>query len=460
MFDIIYGLAVPPGRAALHLLRVSGPGCCAVLSPLWKGKNLQPRRATYVLLANNKGEIIDDVVATYFPGPNSYSGEDSIEITSHGNPIILSKVMNAVELLGCRMAKPGEFTQRAYLNGKLDLTQAEAINQIIHAESENGLILARSAANGLLSEEIQAIRVLLIQALSFLEAHIDFSEDEVGGYSPLEVSPKIQAVAERLQRLHGTYSDGRKLREGVHVALAGKPNAGKSSLFNSLLKSERAIVTDIPGTTRDVLEEKFRIEGRDFVLFDTAGLRESNDTVEQIGVQRSRRTLAGADIVLYLLDGQSDVEEIMAELQEFHSRHPDVTTRTSVCLSKFDLWADAPFANQKIDILREKLFCAVDAFSTENTGWILKCLCDSFDAQSTMNLLSRMPVLISERQKFSVEDALALLQEVQEHLGRNDYPERIASLLNSTLRSLNGIIGEVSVDEVLHVIFSSFCIGK
>ncbi|MBX9703907.1 MAG: tRNA uridine-5-carboxymethylaminomethyl(34) synthesis GTPase MnmE [Silvanigrellaceae bacterium] len=315
---LIFALATPNYRSAIHLHRVSGVGVFEALTPFlafpksrqpfslqylqWPTNASSQAKVFYLFLLDQQRELLDDAIVTFFKGPHSFTGEDTIEISLHGNPLLSAKLQSLLRAIGMRDAQPGEFTQRAYLQGKLDLVQAEGINQLIHSETLGGIEIARQAVEGLLSKEMLFLREKLIEILSYLEAHIDFSVDEVGSYTPASLLPILFEIQKRLTLLIDSYATGLKIRSGLKIALFGEPNAGKSSLYNALLRAEKAIVTDIPGTTRDVLESPLTIHGKDFLLLDTAGIRKSEDIVEKIGIERSLKALHEADILCYLID--------------------------------------------------------------------------------------------------------------------------------------------------------------
>ncbi len=312
----IFALATPNLISALHLHRLSGNGVFKLLSSqvflprsekyldlnncLINNNNNKPY-TRYVLIKDKQGSLIDDVILTLYPNPKSFTGEDVIEISTHGNPLLSQQLHSLFRSLGMRDAKAGEFTQRAVLNGKLDLAQAEGINQLIHAESFGAVELARNNVEGILSKETLEIRNELIKLLAYLEAHIDFAPDEVGDYKPQELLPQVQQIKNKLTSLFKSYENGIKIREGLKIVLCGKPNSGKSSLYNALLKHDKAIVTPIAGTTRDVLEDRLLIDNKEFVLLDTAGVRDTADVVEKIGVERTLRAAKAADIICYLI---------------------------------------------------------------------------------------------------------------------------------------------------------------
>lgn len=478
--DAIFALVVPAGRAALHLHRVSGPGCVELLAPalfrpaLGSGAGagstpgapgVSPRAAPIPLAAGvhylhvrDADGLVDDAVVTVFRAPRSFTGEDTVEIGTHGNPLIAARLQRLFRSLRLREARPGEFTQRAFLNGKLDLAQAEAVREIIHAETQGGIELARRVTEGVLSNEMKALRDALVGVLAHLEAHIDFAEDEVGAFDASSHVRSLEALAARLAEVAGTYEAGVRVREGVRVALCGEPNAGKSTLFNALLRSDRAIVTPSPGTTRDVLEERLDIGPRSFVLCDTAGLREADDPVERIGVQRTRATLATCDVACLVIDGARAVAAALTDARALRALRAAVPA--FVVLTRADQSPDParPWVDSRVAL--EGAGFRVAVAGAGRTREVEEALASLYDDVTGAGAPARSAVLISERQRNAVAKARALLSEAADLLRAGAYPEMVASVLIEANRSLVEVVGEISVDDVLEGLFSSFCIGK
>ncbi|MCA2959449.1 MAG: tRNA uridine-5-carboxymethylaminomethyl(34) synthesis GTPase MnmE [Silvanigrellales bacterium] len=474
--DVFFALSVPPGRAALHLHRISGPGCRALVAPALRtpsGTRLCETTwvagVRYLHLVDESDGLIDDVVVTTFVAPHSYTGDDTIEIATHGNPLLSARLQQRLRQLGLRDARPGEFTQRAFLNGKLDLAQAEAVNLLIHAETAGGIELARAVTEGSLSRETRALRERLVKALAHIEAHIDFSDDEVGVLDADAFLPELEALAKNLEEVAATYERGRKVRDGVRLALCGAPNAGKSTLFNALLQSDRAIVTDIPGTTRDVLEERFALSGRDFVVCDTAGLRDTDDVVEKMGVERSRRAAREADVLCFVGDGSRTDFELELELRVLLKNDVPVL----IALTKADLWRreGMPFEPEpelqtrlvRTERLRDRIGLPqgrVVATAPDDVHSLEAALIALYDTLTAAPGARSSAVLISARQRDAIAKAKAEVQEAIALLRTQDYPEKAASALLAANRSLVSVVGEISADDVLGSIFATFCIGK
>ncbi len=469
----IFALATPHEAAALHLHRCSGDEVFAKLSRHFYFPNSQKKVdltllstesngkpvSRYLWMKNSTGQLIDDVVVTLFPSPHSYTGENIIEISSHGNYLLTQKIHSLFRECGLFDAKPGEFTQRAVLLGKIDLSQAEGIKQLIEAESYGSLDIARNNMEGKLSKETMQLKEAISNLLAYLEAHIDFAPDEVGNYEPESLLPAIRSIHEQLQILLNSYQTGIKIREGLKVVLSGEPNAGKSSLYNALLKKERAIVTPIAGTTRDVLEDRLLIQNKEFVLLDTAGLRETIDPIEKIGVQRSKDSIRDAHIVCYVIDSskKEDTDLFSEEINLFLNTLSKEKTAV-IIFNKIDL-----ITLEKLESLQQ----AFPQFKGISTLFLDQFNIDTF-LHTLLNChhhlvgpnITNAAILISQRQQDKVSLARDLVQEAQVLILEKDYPEKIASLLQQALIQLQEIIGEINLDSIYEKIFSSFCVGK
>ncbi|WP_158999677.1 tRNA uridine-5-carboxymethylaminomethyl(34) synthesis GTPase MnmE [Pigmentibacter ruber] len=489
--DPIFALSSANARSAIHIHRISGINLLPYFQGyLFKIKSNEVLNVSmiqeqisskpylqYLYIKDAEGNILDDVLFTFFKAPKSYTGEDIIEISSHGNPLISSLLQRLFRHLGLRDALPGEFTQRAYLNGKIDLVQAEGINQLIHAETMGGIQLARDSVAGELSKETEEVKNVLIEIMAYLEAHIDFAPDEVGDYQPESLMPLMKQALAKLQNLLNSYSSGLRAREGVKIALVGKPNAGKSSLYNALLKFERAIVTHIPGTTRDILEDRLIIRNKDFVLIDTAGIRETEDTVEKIGVERSIKTLSKADVICLIISLENvyikNIKKFLEETLVQFLLHSDFSPEQIILpvFSKMDLMPKEIFENILnfySEVINDKKFLHLENILSK------KCIfCSHNDTESLSSQLVKLhdqltgllghknnPTLISERQRNKIEIAVKNLKEGIDLIYKKDYPEKISSVINQGRQSLQEVVGEIQLDQVLEKIFSTFCIGK
>lgn len=467
-------------RHALHLHRLSGKNVFALLVPhLFFAKSQKPFQyaahfvqnpqaplTRYVVIRNQSGHKIDDVIVTLYPAPHSYTGEEMMEVSTHGNPLISSQFFSLLRTLGFRDAQAGEFTQRAVLNGKLDLTQAEGVHALILADSWGAVELAHNNLSGLLTSEVKKLRALFIDILAYLEAHIDFAPDEVGQYSPENLLPTFYSLTSQLTTLLGSYESGLKMREGVKVVLCGAPNAGKSTLYNALLKSDRAIVTPIAGTTRDVLEDKLCIGDKDFVLLDTAGLRDTNDIVEKMGVERSFARIEQADVVCFVIDVTTCLtpQEFATHLQVLlKSSTMRTHTRQIVVANKIDQLSSEALAQFKECTLETKpwgLNVHLVLTSQQQCAALVQALVEAHTALTQTHDHKETAMLISQRQKDKVTRALNGVQEAEQLLRARDYPEKVAFVLNEAKASLEEVVGQIGTEEVFDAVFSAFCIGK
>ncbi|HEY3131529.1 MAG TPA: tRNA uridine-5-carboxymethylaminomethyl(34) synthesis GTPase MnmE, partial [Acidobacteriota bacterium] len=301
--ETIVALATPPGRSAIAVVRISGPDTLAYLKRLAHKDSFVPRHATLVDIKDPQScEKIDTCLVQYFPQPHSYTGEDLCEISCHGSTVLAGRLLESLLVLGARFAQPGEFTLRAFINGKMDLAQAEAVRDLVNAQTEYQARVAREQLEGKLSLSLQPLKQRLVEVISFLETAVEFVEDDVGEIPRADQSKKLSAICDELEKMEATYQFGKFIHDGFRLAIVGRPNVGKSSLFNALLESDRAIVTEIPGTTRDPITESIHVHGIPVRLTDTAGIRPSVDRVERIGIERSHQAAGEADVLLVVLD--------------------------------------------------------------------------------------------------------------------------------------------------------------
>jgi tRNA modification GTPase len=442
--DTIAAIATAPGRGGVGVIRISG----ADLKPLAEaivGKLPLPRYATYANFKAADGAVLDQGLALYFPGPGSFTGEDVLELQGHGGPVIMRLLLQRCVELGARLAEPGEFTKRAFLNDKLDLAQAEAVADLIDASSEQAARSAVRSLQGAFSTEVTALVEQLINLRMLVEATLDFPEEDIDFLEAANAVGKLQDIMQQLTRVLQTARQGAILREGIHVALIGQPNVGKSSLMNSLAGDEVAIVTDIAGTTRDTIRELIHIDGVPMHIIDTAGLRETSDQVEQIGIERTWKAIDKADIALLLLDSRHGLTE--AE-QTILTRLPSSLKLLKV-FNKIDLSGEQPglgeldgipvvYLSAKqhigIDLLRQQLLQAV-GYRSEGEGVFMA-------RERHLNAIHRA--------RKSLETAHQNWQQI----------ELFAEELRLAQHALSEITGEFSADDLLGEIFSRFCIGK
>ncbi|MBC6906134.1 tRNA uridine-5-carboxymethylaminomethyl(34) synthesis GTPase MnmE [Saccharophagus sp. K07] len=445
----IAAVATAPGRGGVGIVRVSGPKVSDIARRLL-GKLPQPRYAHYGPFFSADGEILDHGIALFFPNPHSFTGEDVLELQGHGGPVVLDCILQAVLACGAQLAKPGEFTERAFLNDKIDLTQAEAIADLIEASSVAAAKQAVQSLQGAFSKEIHALVEDLIHLRMYVEASIDFPEEEVDFLSDGKIAADLDELLQRLDTIFLTARQGVVIRDGMKVVIAGRPNAGKSSLLNALAERDIAIVTDIAGTTRDVLKEHIQIDGMPLHIFDTAGLRESDDAVEQIGIQRAWQEIASADRILLLVDASASQNQELDHHwnQLLQAPHRDKLT---LVFNKSDRLT-SPFQPPELDLP----YLLISA----KTGAGLQNLKDHL--KQVMSFQGTLEGGFSARRRH-----LDALQRARDYLlaGRDQLQQYAAGeLLAEDLRraqeSLGEITGAFSSDDLLGRIFSGFCIGK
>ncbi len=450
--DTIAAQATAPGRAGVGIIRVSGPQAATVANALL-GRQPRARHAEYLPFLAADGSVLDQGIALYFPGPNSFTGEDVLELQGHGGPVLLDMLLRRIlQLPGLRIAKPGEFSERAFLNDKLDLTQAEAIADLIDASSEQAARSAMQSLQGEFSRQIHALVEKVIYLRMYVEAAIDFPDEEIDFLSDGKVAGDLAAIRADLTHIQQQATQGSILREGMKVVIAGRPNAGKSSLLNALAGREAAIVTDIAGTTRDVLREHIHIDGMPLHIIDTAGLREATDKVEQIGIERAWQEILQADRVLFMVDGTTtDATDPVAIWPDFIALIPE-SLGISVIRNKADLTGETPGASEggKYPLFR---LSAKDQTGLDALREHLKA-CMGFDANVEGSFIARRRHLDALNR---ASEHLAIgEQQLHDHLAG----ELLAEELRLTQQHLNEITGEFSSDDLLGRIFSSFCIGK
>lgn len=406
------------------------------------------------------GVVIDEVVVTVFRNPTSYTGEDVVEVSCHGGSFIARRILEALVGFGARVAAPGEFTKRAFLNGKLDLAQAEAVAELISARSEMARRVSLDQLSGGISKKIGALRDSLVSALALLELELDFVEEGIELADKGQIEEKLAEAVSEIDRLIATYTAGKMLREGIRVVLAGSPNVGKSSLMNALLNEDRAIVTDIPGTTRDVIEEGIAIGGLQFILSDTAGVRATIDIVEQQGVERAERKIRNSDILLLIVDPSRPIADPeISAMQRVLGEVKDSSSHCIIVLNKSDLGMFAE-NEAKIDQI-SKGFPKIGI--SAKTGLGLKMLEEMMVAQARSGSMdaSEAGVLVTSlRHKDALVRARASLDLARNAVAEGRSAEFVAVDLRQGLESLGEIVGVTTTDDILQAIFSKFCIGK
>lgn len=445
MSDTIAALATAPGRAALAIVRISGPGTAPILWELTRTQ-INARRASVRRLSHD-GMLIDEALVLWMPGPNSYSGEDMAELQLHGGPGVVGAALEAVTALGARLAQPGEFTRRAFANGRLDLAQAEAVADLVEAETASQARQALGQLGGALSQRYEAWRERMVETLTFLEAAIDFPDEDL----PAEVAARARPLLDTLiADLDAALSDaerGRRVRDGLKVALIGAPNAGKSSLLNALVGRNAAIVTPTPGTTRDVIEQPLILSGYQVLLADTAGMRASDDEIEAEGVRRARAWAEEADLRILVVDGSRDDGDWVEARLEARPGDLCLINKTDVGQGEATAAADGWAEIAGLDMLRVSL--------RENPGLVRRWL-----EAKTLELLSGadFPSATRLRHKERLVEARDRLSAAAATL--DDGVELAAEDVRLAARALERVTGRVGAEEVLGRVFSSFCIGK
>ncbi|OSM97835.1 tRNA uridine-5-carboxymethylaminomethyl(34) synthesis GTPase MnmE [Lonsdalea populi] len=450
--DTIVAQATPPGRGGVGILRISGSAASAVAQAVL-GKQPRPRYADYQPFLDADGSVLDQGIALWFPNPNSFTGEDVLELQGHGGPVILDLLLKRIlSLPGLRIARPGEFSERAFLNDKLDLAQAEAIADLIDASSEQAARSAVNSLQGAFSSRIHQLVETLTQLRIYVEAAIDFPDEEIDFLSDGKIEAQLNTVIADLNGVRAEARQGSLLREGMKVVIAGRPNAGKSSLLNALAGREAAIVTDIAGTTRDVLREHIHIDGMPLHIIDTAGLRDANDEVERIGIERAWQEIEQADRVLFMVDGTTtEASEPAALWPEFMARLPKTLPITVV--------------RNKADITGETL--GIEDVSTHSlirlsarTGEGVDLLRNHLKESMGFTISTESGFLARRRHLQALESAAEHLEQGRDQLVSAYAGELLAEELRLSQQALSEITGEFTSDDLLGRIFSSFCIGK
>ncbi|NLB48900.1 MAG: tRNA uridine-5-carboxymethylaminomethyl(34) synthesis GTPase MnmE [Erysipelotrichia bacterium] len=453
--DPIVAIATAPGRGGIGVVRVSAKDLSSYIQEFF-GRDLTPRHAYYVPFNNAEGEAIDEGIALYFKGPNSYTGEDVLELQGHGGPAVLKRIVKrcmelSVNEQRLRPAEPGEFTQRAFLNGRLDLAQAEAVADLIDASSESAARSAMASLSGEFSKLVNELANSIVYLRMLVEATLDFPEEEIEFLEKYDAVPQLEALQEKLRHILLVSEQGMILREGVHVVLAGQPNVGKSSLLNALAGDEVAIVTPIAGTTRDRVVQQIHLNGVPLHIVDTAGLRDTDDTVESIGIERSWAEIAKADVILHLLDA---AEPDLDANQDILSKMPPKTPIITVF--------------NKIDLLDEKALEELKTNNTANTVFLsakqqigLTQMTELLLSVAGLQVQQETPWLARERHLIALKESMEHLNQAHDFAQQDD---RVLDLFAEELRlsheALNSITGEFTSDDLLGEIFSSFCIGK
>ena len=449
--DTIIALATPPGVSALAVIRLSGKRAIEITEQVFKGKKLtqQPSHTVHLGTLSENDRAIDEVMVTVFKEPNSFTKENSIEISCHGSPVIVKEILKLFLNKGARLAKPGEYTQRAFLNGRFDLAQAEAVADLIHAETDNARQAALNQMRGGFSKEIAHLREELIHFASLIELELDFGEEDVEFAKRDDLKKLILQIQSFLHSLIQSFDQGNVIKNGVPTVIAGKPNAGKSTLLNALLNEEKAIVSEIPGTTRDVIEDEMIVGGISFRFMDTAGLRETKDIIEAMGVERTRDRMKNASLILYLFDlTQTTLQEIRfeeAEIKQLGISYLKIGNKIDKASSAL------------LEQLKGENFILISAATKTNIAELKEKIVSHFQIKE----IKQGDVVITNlRHYHNLVQTNQSLEKVLQGMGDGTTGDFLAMDIRQALHYLGEITGTISSDDLLANIFSKFCIGK
>ena len=457
-FDTICAIATPIGEGGIAIIRISGEKALEIADKIFVGKNKKDIKEmkTYTMRYGtivdlDTEEIIDDVILSYMKGPRSYTGENVIEVNCHGGVVATNRVLNQIVKAGARIAEPGEFTKRAFLNGRIDLSQAEATMDIIKAKTELSMKSAMMQSRGALSREIGELRKYLLNVLALIEYAVDFTEDDedvVDDNLIAQIKDGISKTLSRINSLLKNADEGKIIRDGLNIVIVGKPNVGKSSLLNSLLREKRAIVTDIPGTTRDIIEEYINLDGIPIRITDTAGIRDTEDTVEKIGVERSKEKIEEADLVILMLDTSRELDEEDKVIIDAVKNKKYIAL-----LNKVDL--ERKLSEDIITSLDRTIeISAKTGFGIENLKEEIKTLFFNGEIDSESLIIS------NTRHKQALYRSLENCNLALEKINLNEYLDLISIYITSAMKSLGEITGDELEEDLLNKIFSEFCCGK
>ncbi len=442
--DTIVAISTPPGRGGLGVVRISGRDAVRIAEGILRGATLQPWRAGMAELLDAEGHVVDQVVVTFFQAPRSYTAEDLVEISCHGSPVVLRHAVERALAAGARLAEPGEFTLRAFLRGRIDLPQAEAVRDLIDATTLYQARIAAQQAGGSVSRRIAPLKEQLLELIALLEAGIDFAEDDVSVAGPAEILRRLDPVRSGIRQLAESFQYGAMVREGLTLALVGRPNVGKSSLFNRLLEQDRAIVTDIPGTTRDLVSETASIAGIPVKLYDTAGIRESAGLVESLGIERSYQAMADSDLTLVVIDLSQPLageDRALIARAERQGRHLLVG-------NKADL-VPAALTNSAI---------AVSALTGEGIPRLRDLILEAIAPKGVFE--QETGFITSLRHEQLLRESVTYLEKAAAAVASAIPHEMLLLDLYAALRPIDAITGATTADDILNRIFSTFCIGK
>lgn len=457
--DTIAAFATNPGKSGIGIIRISGDKAREVISSIFLNKKKEKLIYTvdshtirYGYIFNEKGEMLDEVMVSYMKGPKSFTAEDVVEINCHGGIFVMQLILQQVLKNGARLAEPGEFTKRAFLNGRIDLSSAEAVMDVISSENESALISSVSQLSGSLAEKIRSLREMIIYEIAFIESALDDPEHiSLDGYEE-ELQEKINEILRRISDLLDSYEKGKVMKDGIKTVILGKANAGKSSLLNLLAGEDLAIVTDIPGTTRDVLKEQIRLHNLTLHIADTAGIRNTDDPIEKIGVERAKKLADEADVILYMVDASVPLNEYDFEIMNFIQNKKCI-----ILLNKTDLFTVVTKEDQKLNSLNKVI---IHTSVKKEKG--IKELEEELQKMFLSGKISSSEVIYitNERHRESLFYAQKSILEVQKSLELGMTEDFLTSDLMDAYENLGRIIGETTDDDLVNEIFTKFCMGK
>ena len=454
LFDTIAAISTPRGEGGIGIIRISGDKSFEILDRIFNTKNPNRDLGFYKFnygFIHDNGKIIDEVMAVRMKAPKTYTCEDVVEINCHGGHLISEKVLELVLKNGARHAEQGEFTKRAFMNGRIDLSQAEAVMDIIHGKTEKSISLSLEQLRGDLRDKIASFKKALLDVTAHVNVVLDYPEEGIDDPLPSNLRKNLENVYAEADRLISSYDKGKKIKEGIKTVIAGKPNVGKSTLLNSLLKEERAIVTHIPGTTRDVIEEIINIKGIPLVLTDTAGIRKTEDIVENIGVEKSKKFIENADLVLLVLDASRELESEDREVIEEIQNH---NKKTIVLLNKIDL-------ERKIELEEFNLENILEISAKDNIGIEdMEERIYSYIVEENVEDSSEKLIITNIRHKTALEKTKDAIRNIFETIDAGMPMDLISVDLKEALDSLSEITGEISSEDILGHVFGNFCVGK
>ena len=454
LFDTIAAISTPRGEGGIGIIRISGDKSFEILDRIFNTKNPNRDLGFYKFnygFIHDNGKIVDEVMAVRMKAPKTYTCEDVVEINCHGGHLISEKVLELVLKNGARHAEQGEFTKRAFMNGRIDLSQAEAVMDIIHGKTEKSISLSLEQLRGDLRDKIVSFKKALLDVTAHVNVVLDYPEEGIDDPLPSNLRENLENVYAEADRLISSYDKGKKIKEGIKTVIAGKPNVGKSTLLNSLLKEERAIVTHIPGTTRDVIEEIINIKGIPLVLTDTAGIRKTEDIVENIGVEKSKKFIENADLVLLVLDASRELESEDREVIEEIQNH---NKKTIVLLNKIDL-------ERKIELDEFGLENILEISAKDNIGIEdMEERIYSYIVEENVEDSSEKLIITNIRHKTALEKTKDAIRNIFETIDAGMPMDLISVDLKEALDSLSEITGEISSEDILDHVFGNFCVGK